>query len=148
MGVPAHDERDFEFAQEFDLPVKIVIAPPDYNTGADLEEAFMGEGKMVNSGSFNGLLNVAASEQITDYLETHKLGKRKIQYRMRDWLISRQRYWGTPIPIVSAGSDIGEHRSPLYIVITVVKCLSAKNSCRCSYHQWLIISQMAVVAQP
>jgi leucyl-tRNA synthetase len=100
MGVPAHDERDFEFAQEFDLPVKIVIAPPGYTAGDTLAEAFLGEGTMVNSGSFNGLLNVAASEQITDYLERHKLGNRKIQYRMRDWLISRQRYWGTPIPIV------------------------------------------------
>jgi leucyl-tRNA synthetase len=99
MGVPAHDQRDFEFAREFDLPVRAVISPPD-----DIVEAFstpfMDEGRMINSGHFSGMTSQGGGQAVTDWLEENGLGKRIVQYRMRDWLISRQRYWGAPIPII------------------------------------------------
>jgi leucyl-tRNA synthetase len=101
MAVPAHDQRDLEFARKYGLPVKVVIKPPD----ADLDEATMTQayvepGIMVNSGQFSGMWSEEAKEAIADYMEKHGIGKRSVQYRLRDWLISRQRYWGTPIPIV------------------------------------------------
>ena len=99
MGVPAHDQRDFEFAVQYNLPVRVVIAPPEYHD-EPLEAAYTGSGIMVNSGTCNGMDSTTCSERIAEALEAHKWGKRSVQYRMRDWLISRQRYWGTPIPIV------------------------------------------------
>lgn len=100
MGVPAHDERDFRFAKKYGLPIQVVVAPPGYSPGDSLDEAFLGQGVMINSGPFNDSQNVEGAERICDYLQELGLGQRKVQYRMRDWLISRQRYWGTPIPIV------------------------------------------------
>jgi leucyl-tRNA synthetase len=99
MAVPAHDERDFEFARRYDLPIREVIAPP---SGAQkvLREAYLGPGTMVNSGEFDGLDSVIAFERICDWLESRGIGKRAIKYRLRDWLISRQRFWGAPIPVV------------------------------------------------
>lgn len=99
MGVPAHDQRDFEFAEKYGLPKKIVIEPPDWD-GKELNEAYIGNGKQVNSGDFNGKRNEDAWNSIADYIEINNWGRRTVNYRMRDWLISRQRYWGTPIPIV------------------------------------------------
>jgi len=101
MAVPAHDQRDFEFAKKYDLPIRVVIQPKDIEVLSEpIEAAFDGEGIMVNSGQFNGLPSAKALEDIVDYLVKKGSGKREINYRLRDWLISRQRYWGAPIPIV------------------------------------------------
>jgi leucyl-tRNA synthetase len=99
MAVPAHDERDLEFARKFKLPVRTVIAPPGW-TDEELAEAYTGSGTMVNSGEFSGLPSEQGYEAICALLEEKGWGKRTIIYRLRDWLISRQRYWGAPIPII------------------------------------------------
>ncbi len=101
MSVPAHDQRDFDFAKKYDLPIKTVIQPPDGNQNSDtLETAFTGEGPMVNSQNFNGLTGQEAKTKVCDYLEANQIGKSTIQYRLRDWGVSRQRYWGTPVPMI------------------------------------------------
>lgn len=99
MGVPAHDERDFEFASRFDLPIRPVIAPSDWD-GQPFEEAYVGDGVLVNSGEFNGLSVEEGFKAICRKLEDEGWGKATVAYRLRDWLISRQRYWGAPIPMV------------------------------------------------
>ena len=99
MGVPAHDERDFVFAKEYDLPVRVVVAPPSWD-GAELEDAYVEPGVQVNSGRFDGMRSEEAMERIADHVEANGWGARSVVYRMRDWLISRQRYWGTPIPVI------------------------------------------------
>ena len=99
MGVPAHDQRDFEFASRYKLPIKVVVSPSEWD-GQPLAEAFVGRGVQVNSGPFDGLDNSEAMAGIIKMIEDRGFGKRQINYRMRDWLISRQRYWGTPIPII------------------------------------------------
>ncbi|MQG18230.1 MAG: leucine--tRNA ligase [SAR202 cluster bacterium] len=99
MGVPAHDQRDFDFAQKYNLDIRVVIAPDDWE-GENFTEAFVGNGKQVNSGRFDGLENVDALNEIANFVEQQGFGNKAIQYRIRDWLISRQRYWGTPIPII------------------------------------------------
>ena len=99
MAVPAHDERDLEFARKFKLPVRVVIAPPDWS-GEELTEPYTEAGTMVNSGEFSGLPSERGYEAICALLEEKKWGKRTVIYRLRDWLISRQRYWGAPIPII------------------------------------------------
>jgi leucyl-tRNA synthetase len=99
MAVPAHDSRDFAFASKYDLPVKIVIAPPDWR-GDPLKEAYVEAGTMVNSAQFNGIPNLEGIKAVTKYLEKQGWGKGTVSYKLRDWLISRQRYWGAPIPIV------------------------------------------------
>ncbi|WP_408954887.1 leucine--tRNA ligase [Natroniella sp. ANB-PHB2] len=101
MAVPAHDERDFEFAKKYELPIRVVIQPEDEElTAEQLEEAYTGDGVVVNSELLNGLSANEAFNKIITYLEKHKLGRKEVNYRLRDWLISRQRYWGTPIPII------------------------------------------------
>jgi leucyl-tRNA synthetase len=99
MAVPAHDERDLEFAKKFKLPVRRVIAPPG-QTGDELGEAYAGVGTMMNSGEYSGLSSEQGYEAICAWLEEKGWGKRTVVYRLRDWLISRQRYWGAPIPII------------------------------------------------
>jgi leucyl-tRNA synthetase len=99
MAVPAHDERDFEFATRNDIPIPVVIAPPDWD-GAPLNAAYTEPGTMVNSGPWDGLSSEEAKERIAEWMEEKGIGHRTVQLRMRDWLISRQRYWGAPIPIV------------------------------------------------
>ena len=95
MAVPAHDERDFEFANKFDLPVIEVIEKPENET----EKCYHGEGKLINSDRFNGVESADARDGIIKWLEETGIGKSRVTYKMRDWLISRQRYWGCPIPI-------------------------------------------------
>jgi leucyl-tRNA synthetase len=99
MAVPAHDERDFAFAKKYDIPIPVVIAPDGWQ-GEELKEAYIEPGTMVNSGQFNGLPSQQGIEAISDFLEEKGWGKRTVSYRLRDWLISRQRYWGAPIPMV------------------------------------------------
>ena len=98
MGVPAHDDRDFAFAEKFELPVVEVIERPEDNI--DTDACYNGEGVLVNSGAFDGTRSEDAREQIVAWLEQEGKGKSQITYKMRDWLISRQRYWGAPIPII------------------------------------------------
>ena len=97
MAVPAHDERDYDFANKFDLPIKTVIEKPENST--DDSKCYHGEGILVNSGDFNGKKSEDAREEINAFLEHQGIGEAKSTYHMRDWLISRQRYWGCPIPI-------------------------------------------------
>ncbi|MCC6742126.1 MAG: leucine--tRNA ligase [Planctomycetia bacterium] len=101
MGVPAHDQRDFLFAKKYGFPIKVVIAPKGATLdGATMEKAFEDDGVQVNSGEFDNLPNNFGRAKITEALEDRELGGPTITYRLRDWLISRQRYWGAPIPIV------------------------------------------------
>jgi len=99
MGVPAHDERDFAFAKKYNLPIRVVVAPPEWS-GEEPEKAYIERGIMVNSAQFNGLLSQQGIEAVSNFLEEKGWGKRTIIYRLRDWLISRQRYWGAPIPMI------------------------------------------------
>ncbi len=101
MAVPAHDQRDFEFAKKFDLDIVPVVDSqnPEIDIN-NLTEAFVAEGTMINSGKYTGMNNKEAIEEITKDLETDGLGKAQVNYKLRDWLISRQRYWGCPIPMV------------------------------------------------
>ncbi|MEN2985261.1 MAG: leucine--tRNA ligase [Thermodesulfovibrionaceae bacterium] len=100
MSVPAHDQRDFEFAMKYGLPIKVVIKPKDFELPEPLTEAYEQEGIMVNSGEFSGLPSIEGKEAVAEYIERNRLGKKTVNYRLRDWGISRQRYWGTPIPII------------------------------------------------
>lgn len=101
MAVPTHDERDFAFAKKYNLPMKVVISPKDkeFNV-AEMTNAYTEEGVMVNSGEFNGMKNIDAKKAITQFAVDNGFGEFKTQFRLRDWLVSRQRYWGAPIPIV------------------------------------------------
>ncbi|WP_041918740.1 leucine--tRNA ligase [Gloeocapsa sp. PCC 7428] len=100
MGVPAHDARDFQFAQEKNLPIKVVIIPENGDASAPLTAADVETGIVVNSGEFDGMISTDAKAAIVKHAEKHNFGHARVQYRLRDWLISRQRYWGAPIPVV------------------------------------------------
>lgn len=122
MGVPAHDERDYAFAKHFGLPIPVVIAPPGF-TGGALPAAYVGPGTMINSGQFSGLPSEMAKDAITDDLVAHGRGQRTVHYRLRDWLISRQRYWGAPIPIVYCAQcgiqPVPENQLPVRLPVDV-----------------------------
>ncbi|MGB7919444.1 MAG: leucine--tRNA ligase [Desulfobacterales bacterium] len=101
MSVPAHDQRDFEFAKKYGLEVIVVVKPLDSELDEDsMTEAYVGDGILVNSGPFDGMGNKRAQNEIAKYLEKHQIGKKTVSFRLRDWGISRQRYWGAPIPMV------------------------------------------------
>lgn len=101
MAVPAHDQRDFDFAKKYDLPINVVISPDGSDIdSASLKEAFAAEGTLINSGEFNGMNNKEALPKIIEYMDKNGIGRKKINFRLRDWLISRQRYWGAPIPVI------------------------------------------------
>ncbi len=107
MAVPAHDQRDFEFARKFHLPIRVVIQPEGETlNAATMERAYSGEGAMVNSGIFDGTNADKAVDNVTRWLEEKNIGAKRVNYKFRDWGISRQRYWGTPIPIIH--TDDGE----------------------------------------
>src|SRR5690606_1179436 len=99
MAVPGHDQRDFEFAQQYDLPIVRVVAPNADDAAQPLAEAYDGEGVLVNSGEFDGMTSQEAIGRITAWLAERGLGEARVNYRLHDWTISRQRYWGPPIPI-------------------------------------------------
>jgi leucyl-tRNA synthetase len=117
MAVPGHDERDFEFAQQFGLPIVTVVRPPDdwlKATGSTIDhltEAYIGDGVSINSGLLNGLSTSEAKQRIIAWLEDRGLGQRRVNYKLRDWLFSRQRYWGEPFPLLheldAAGNPTG-----------------------------------------
>ena len=101
MAVPTHDQRDFEFAKKYDLSLRVVIKPPDSDINEEtMHEAYVDEGILVNSGPFNGQKNLEALDSIAEYLESRGSGYKTVNFKIRDWGISRQRYWGAPIPII------------------------------------------------
>lgn len=100
MAVPGHDDRDFEFATAFHLPIKRVLVADGEQASAPLEKAFTGEGRLVNSQFLDGLMKTEAVQKMNAHLEAKNLGRKEIQYKLRDWLFSRQRYWGEPFPMV------------------------------------------------
>lgn len=100
MAVPAHDQRDYDFAGKYDLPIVKVIDPTEDVDDDDVIDFYSGEGNLINSGDFNGISTSEAREQIVAWLEEQGIGHSQVTYKMRDWLISRQRYWGAPIPII------------------------------------------------
>ena len=113
MAVPAHDSRDFDFANKYNLPIIKVID----NKNSKDNEAYVGNGNLINSGEFNGLSNIIAREKITEKIELLNMGNKKVQYRLRDWGISRQRFWGCPIPMIRCEicGDVPENEENLPI---------------------------------
>jgi leucyl-tRNA synthetase len=105
MAVPTHDQRDFEFAKKYNLKMRLVVDNPDSAISLEkMAEAYEDEGVLVNSSAFNGLSSSSAKLKIAEYMEERGIGRREVQYKIRDWLISRQRYWGAPIPIIYCNS--------------------------------------------
>ena len=124
MAVPAHDDRDFEFAKKFNLPIIPVVEPPDAEQAQAVRQGslcFIGDGKAINSGRFSGLSTPEFKEQITNWLQERGLGRKTVNYKLRDWLFSRQRYWGEPFPILHTQDGrltaISERELPLELPV-------------------------------
>ncbi len=123
MAVPAHDQRDFEFARQFNLPMRIVVQPHDHELDpATMKEAWPHDGTLINSGPINGTSADRAVEKTIEWLERSGLGKHAVHYRLRDWLISRQRYWGPPIPMIYCDTHgwqpVPEDQLPVLLPLT------------------------------
>jgi len=126
MSVPAHDERDFEFVKKFDLPIIAVVEPDDKTLAEQVRKGaacFIGDGVAINSGQFNGLSTQQFKEKITAWLEKKGLGKKAVNYKLRDWLFSRQRYWGEPFPLLHCedGSVIALDEKDLPLILPPVE---------------------------
>src|SRR4029079_13834878 len=118
MAVPAHDTRDFEFAQAFDLPVRRVIEGEDPEAARDEQKLpYPGDGPMTGSGRFDGTDNREAYGEIIEWLSVEGRGEASVNYRLRDWLVSRQRYWGAPIPVVYCADCGGEEGAPAIVPV-------------------------------
>ncbi len=131
MGVPAHDQRDFLFAQEYHLDIRVVVNSPGEDlTAAPLTEAYEGGGALVNSGKFDGIPNEDAMQAVTGWLVEQGKGGYQVRYRLRDWLISRQRYWGTPIPIIYCNNcgPVAVPEEDLPVILPVGLNLTGKRS--------------------
>ncbi|MHC4070297.1 MAG: leucine--tRNA ligase [Planctomycetota bacterium] len=126
MSVPAHDERDFEFAQKFNLPIIPVVEPEDPEQAELVKQGelcFVGDGRAINSGKFNGLPTAQFKEKVTQWLTKKKQGRKSVNYKLRDWLFSRQRYWGEPFPILHTKDDgiVGLSENDLPLKLPVVE---------------------------
>ena len=143
MGVPAHDQRDFEFAKQYCLPVKEVISANGSASG-DLQYAYLEPGVMLNSGRFNGMPSQQAGREIVTWAEENRLGRARVQYRLRDWLISRQRYWGCPIPLIHCGDcgvqSVPEQDLPVELPIEGVEFTGRGGSPLKRAADWLAVS--------
>ena len=142
MAVPAHDQRDFEFARSYDLPIRVVIQPEGETFESDsMTEAFPHDGVMVNSGEFDGTPADEAVAKVTEWLEKKGIGKGAVNFRLRDWLISRQRYWGTPIPIVSCDDcglvQVPDDQLPVVLPEGVDFTPTDEASPLASAHEWV-----------
>ncbi|MEZ0479808.1 leucine--tRNA ligase [Planococcus sp. SSTMD024] len=140
MAVPAHDERDYEFAKQFDLPIVEVVSGGNVD-----EEAYAGDGELVNSDFLNGLTKNEAIKKAIDWLEQQGVGEKKITYRLRDWLFSRQRYWGEPIPIIhwedGTMSPVDEADLPLELPITTdIKPSGTGESPLANIEEWVNVT--------
>ena len=123
MAVPGHDERDFDFARQFELPIVRVVAGPDHGPDTPLDEAYVGDGVLVNSGDFDGMPWREGKKKITEWLAGQELGAPEVNFRLRDWCISRQRYWGPPIPVIycDACGPVGVPEKDLPVVLPRVE---------------------------
>ena len=137
MSVPAHDQRDFEFAVRYGIPIKVVIKPKNKELPEPLKEAYEDEGIMVNSGAFSGLTSAEGKKAVADYIEEKGLGKKTVNYRLRDWGISRQRYWGTPIPIIYCDhcGIVPVHEQDLPVILPENVSLTGKGESPLKYVQ-------------
>ncbi len=119
MSVPAHDQRDWEFAHKYDIPIKQVIAPKDGGAHDLAESAYTEKGKLINSAQFDNMTSQQAFNAIADFFEQNDCGNRKVNYRLRDWGISRQRYWGCPIPVINTkdGNAVAVPEDQLPVVL-------------------------------